>query len=199
LERTILPVILSSENKLTKGETMRFIIVLIILLTAAASGLSARKLPPLTTVDKVDLQRYAGLWYQIGYFPMRFQPKDAKLTTAEYALHTKGYVTVKNTAYKDFEGKQAMSDIEGKAFISDKKTNAKLKVQFFWPFKGDYWIILLDEKDYQWAVVSHPNRKYLWILARQPVMDKELYQSLVQQIAAKHIDTDKIVLTGKLK
>lgn len=178
---------------------MRFIIILIILLTAAASTLAARKLPPLSTVDKVDLQRYAGLWYQIAYFPMRFQPKDAKLTTAEYTLHPKGYVTVKNTAYKDFEGTQVMSQVSGKAFIKNKTTTGKLNVQFFWPFKASYWIILLDEKDYQWAVVSHPNRNYLWILARQPVMEKGLYDSLVSRIAAKHIDTDRIVLTGKLK
>lgn len=178
---------------------MRFIITLIILLAAVVSSLAARKLPPLATVDKVDLNRYAGLWYQIAYFPFRFQPKDAKLTTAEYTMHSDGYVTVKNTAYKDFEGTQVMSDITGKAFIADKKTNAKLKVQFFWPFKGDYWIILLDEKDYQWAVVSAPNRNYLWILARQPLMEKGLYDSLVQQIAARHIDVNKIVLTGKLK
>ncbi|MFO7660490.1 MAG: lipocalin family protein [Candidatus Cloacimonadaceae bacterium] len=177
---------------------MRFIIILIILLTAVVSSLAARKLPPLTTVDKVDLQRYAGLWYQIAYFPFRFQPKDAKLTTAEYALHPKGYITVKNTAYKDFNGTQKMSEIDGKAFIADKKTNAKLKVQFFWPFKGDYWIILLDKEKYDWAVVSAPNRKYLWILSRQPEMEKDLYDSLVRQIAAKHIDTDKIVLTGRL-
>ena len=177
---------------------MRLIILVLILLTATLYGLSARKLPPLTTVDRVDLQRYAGLWYQIAYFPFRFQPKDAKLTTAEYTLHPKGYVTVKNTAYKDFEGTEVMSEIEGKAFIKDKKATGKLNVQFFWPFKASYWIILLDEKDYQWAVVSHPNRKYLWILARQPVMEKDLYDSLVKRIAAKQIDTDKIVLTGKL-
>lgn len=177
---------------------MRIAAIILILILTSVLNLSAKKLPPLTTVDKVDLNRYAGKWYQIAYFPFRFQPADAQLTTAEYALHPKGYVTVKNTAYKDAEGKEVLSDITGKAFVADKKTNARLKVQFFWPFKGDYWVILLDEQDYQWAVVSAPNRKYLWILARQPVMDKELYESLVQRIAAKQIDTKKLVITGKI-
>jgi apolipoprotein D and lipocalin family protein len=173
--------------------------VLIFLTCFLLVNLSAKKLPPLTIVDKVDLNRYAGLWYQFAYFPNNFQPKDAKLTTAEYILHPKGYVTVINTAYKDYAGKDIKSNIKGKAFIADKKTNAKLKVQFFWPFKGDYWITLLDKENYQWAVVSDPSRKFLWILTRKATLDKQIYQSLVQQIADKQIDTGRIVITGKFE
>lgn len=162
-------------------------------------NLTARKLPALTTVDRVDLSRYAGLWYQFAYFPNSFQPKDARLTTAEYILHPKGYVTVINTAYKDYAGKEVKSNIKGKAFIADKKTNSKLKVQFFWPFKGAYWITLLDRENYEWAVVSDPSRKFLWILTRKPTMDSNLYQTLIQQIAAKGIDINKIVITGRFE
>jgi apolipoprotein D and lipocalin family protein len=175
------------------------ILLLILLLLALLINLSARKLPPLTTVDRVDLTRYTGLWHQFAYFPNTFQPKDAKLTTAEYLLGSKGYITVINTAYKDFAGKEVRSKIVGKAFIADKKTNSKLKVQFFWPFRGAYWITLLDTANYQWAVVSDPSRKYLWILTRKPTLDKDLYQNLVQQIAAKGIDINKIVVTGKFE
>jgi len=178
---------------------MRSILLITILLLTVITLFAAKKLPPLTTVDKVDLTRYAGLWYQFAYFPNSFQPKDAMLTTAEYILHPKGYVTVINTAYKDAEGSKIKSRIKGKAFIADKVSFAKLKVQFFWPFRGDYWIVLLDEKDYQWAVVSDPKRKFLWILTRQPMIDEEFYNDLVQQIQAKYIDTDKIVITGKFR
>ncbi len=177
---------------------MRIIIIITMLLLTAVTLLAVKKLPPLSTVDKVDLTRYAGLWYQIAYFPNSFQPKDAKLTTAEYGLHPKGYITVVNTAYKDAEGKEVKSKVKGKAFIADKVNNSKLKVQFFWPFRGDYWITLLDKENYQWVAVSDSKRKYLWIMNRNPVMDKELYQNIVLQLKNKFIDTDKIVITGRI-
>jgi apolipoprotein D and lipocalin family protein len=180
-------------------ETVRFIILFIIISLLISNGLSAKKLPPLTTVERIDLMRYAGLWYQFAYFPNTFQPKDAKLTTAEYTLHSKGHIIVKNTAYADFEGKKVKSDITGKAFVEDKQNFSKLKVQFFWPFRAPYWIILLDKDNYQWAVVSDPSRKYLWILTRKPTLDRDLYYSLIEQIKAKHIDTNKIVITGKFE
>jgi apolipoprotein D and lipocalin family protein len=166
------------------------IMLLILLACFMLINLSGKKLPALATVDKVDLNRYAGLWYQFAYFPNSFQPQDAQLTTAEYILNKKGYVTVINTAYKDFAGKEIKSEIKGKAFIADKVTHSKLKVQFFWPFKAPYWITLL---------VSDPARKYLWILSRQPTMDKALYQNLLSRIAAKDIDVSRIVITGKFE
>ena len=175
------------------------IILLILLACLMLVNLAAKKLPPLTTVDNVDLNRYSGLWYQFAYFPNSFQPNDAQLTTAEYILNPKGYVTVINTAYKDFAGKEIKSKIKGKAFIVDKISKAKLGVQFFWPFKGAYWITLLDKENYQWAVVSDPGRKYLWILTRKPTLDKATYQYLLKEIAAKQIDTGKIVITGKFE
>lgn len=175
------------------------IIILVLLISLIIVNIAAKKLPPLTTVDKVDLNRYAGLWYQFAYFPNSFQPKDAKLTTAEYTLHPKGYVTVVNIAYKDIAGKEIKSKIKGKAFVVDKVSKAKLGVQFFWPFKGDYWITLLDKENYEWAVVSDPSRKFLWILTRKPTLDKDFYQTLVKQIAAKGIDVNKIVITGRFE
>jgi apolipoprotein D and lipocalin family protein len=173
--------------------------MLAILLLGVLSALGAKKLPLLQTVDKVDLKKYEGTWYQFAYIPNSFQPREAGLVTAEYAIHPKGYVTVKNTSYVDFEGSQVKKSIKGKAFIADKKTNSKLKVQFFWPFKGDYWIILLDEKNYTWAVVSDPSRKYLWILTRSPYLDKGLYGTLLAEIKAKYIDISKIEMTGRFE
>lgn len=178
---------------------MRLILIVVLLSFIIISSLHAKKESALKTVDKVDLARYAGLWYQFAYFPNSFQPDDALLTTAEYTLHPKGYIVVKNTAYKDFAGTKIKSDITGKAFIDDKKSFSKLKVQFFWPFKAPYWIIMLDKEDYQWAVVSSPNRKYLWILTRKPTLDKGLYNTLIKQIADKQIDTSKIVITGRFE
>ena len=175
---------------------MRSIIIIMFIIIVSVLSLEAKKLPPLPTVDKVDLQRYAGLWYQFAYIPTSFQPLGAELTTAEYSLHPKGYIIVKNTAYKDRAGRQLWKDITGKAFITDKKTNAKLKVQFFWPFKGNYWITALDKENYNWVVVSEPSRKYLWILTRQPNMDKAWYQTILNLLKERQIDAGKVVITG---
>ena len=110
---------------------------------------------PLEVVDHVDLERYLGTWYEIATIPQRFQ-KGCVAVTATYSLKPDGKIQVINRCRKEtLDGK--VKDIEGKAWVVDKTTNAKLKVQFFWPFSGAYWIIELDA-DYQWAVVGHPNR-----------------------------------------
>ena len=118
----------------------------------------------LETVQSVDLEKYSGIWYDIAHLPVSFM-KDCSCTTAEYMLVPKGYVKVINRCYNESSGK--WKSITGKAFVIPNSGNSKLKVQFFWPFKGDYWIIELD-KDYNFAVVGNQSRKYLWILSRTP-------------------------------
>jgi apolipoprotein D and lipocalin family protein len=146
----------------------------------------------LQTVPSVDLNRYAGKWYEIASIPQFFQ-KGCTGTTAEYTLTDKGYVIVENRCNKDsIHGKQTY--IKGKAFVVENSGNAKLKVQFFWPFKGKYWIIDLAD-DYSYAVVGNPNRKYLWILSRTPVMNDITYQHIISGIKEKGFDISKIKLT----
>ena len=82
-------------------------------------------------------------------------------------------------------------EFEGKARVFDKKTNAKLKVSFFWPFAGDYWIIELG-KDYEYVIVGEQTRKYLWILARNPVMDETVYNDILKRTAQKGFDVSKL-------
>jgi apolipoprotein D and lipocalin family protein len=147
---------------------------------------------PLQTVPFVDLNKYAGKWYEISSYPQRFQ-KGCTCTTAEYTPSDKGYVRVLNTCRKDStEGK--ISTIVGKAFIEPNSGNAKLKVQFFWPFKADYWIIDLAD-DYSYAVVSHPNKKYLWILSRQPKIEAQVYLKILENLMSKGFDCTKLITT----
>jgi apolipoprotein D and lipocalin family protein len=149
----------------------------------------------LQTVPKVDLKRYAGKWYEIASYPQYFQ-KNCHCTTAEYTLSDKGYVIVENRCNKDsVNGKQ--SYIKGKAFVEEGSENAKLKVQFFWPFKAKYWIIDLAN-DYSYAVVSHPNRKYLWILSRTSKMDDKLYQQIIVRLQSKGFELSKLQKTEQL-
>lgn len=168
----------------------------IILLSSALFFWSCSNYKPLETVAQVDLQKYSGLWYEIAAFPQRFQ-KGCHCTTAEYKLTKHDYVKVINKCFKDsVDGK--LETAEGKAFVQENSGNAKLKVQFFWPFKGKYWIIDLA-KDYSYAVVGHPNREYLWILSRTPEMDPELYQKIVKLVESKGFDSSQLQKTVQCK
>ena len=148
----------------------------------------------LQTVPFVDLGKYAGKWYEIASFPQRFQ-KNCTCTTAEYTLTDNGFVIVENRCKKDNpNGKQTY--IKGKAFVVENSGNAKLEVQFFWPFKGKYWIIDLAD-DYSYAVVSHPNRKYLWILSRTPQLPEKIYEEILSRLKEKNFDLAKLKVTSQ--
>jgi apolipoprotein D and lipocalin family protein len=171
---------------------MEILLLILVLFGFGFARAGGEEPKPLEVVPYVDLGRYIGTWYEIATIPQRFQ-KDCVAVTATYTLRDDGAIAVLNKCRKktlDGELKEA----NGKAWIVDKKTNAKLKVQFFWPFKGDYWVIELDA-DYQCAVVGHPGRKYLWILSRTPQMDESLYQDLLQRIANKGYDVSLIKRT----
>jgi apolipoprotein D and lipocalin family protein len=145
----------------------------------------------LQTVPFVDLNKYAGTWYEIAAYPQRFQ-KGCHCTSATYTLSNEGDVIVENRCNRDsILGKT--SYIKGKAFVEPGTGNAKLKVQFFWPFKAKYWIIDLAE-DYSYAVIS-PNKKYLWILSRTTHMQEDVYNQIIARIQSKGFDITKLKKT----
>jgi apolipoprotein D and lipocalin family protein len=164
-----------------------FLSILTVLLTSCGGHYA-----PLKTVDNVNLDKYIGKWYEIAAFPQIFE-KGCNCTTAEYSKTDGNYIRVINSCRKDSVNGMLKS-ARGKAFIVLNTNNSKLKVQFFWPFKGDYWIIYLAG-DYSYAVVGHPNRKYLWILARKPTMDDTVYGQLTDRIKAMGFDITKLKRT----
>ena len=158
---------------------MKFVVLLIIV---ASVNLMAQQNPP-TTVHYVDLNKYAGLWYEIAKIPNSFQDHCVKGTTAKYTLTKDGEIEVFNPCIEE-DGE--IDNADGVARIVDKKTNAKLEVSFVsflgWrPFWGDYWIIGLDQ-NYQWAIVGTPNRKYGWVLSRTPQLSKEIMDEIFQTL-----------------
>ncbi|MEW6652941.1 MAG: lipocalin family protein [Bacteroidota bacterium] len=154
------------------------------------SGCSLTNYPPLDTVDNVDVQRYLGKWYEIASLPNNFQ-KGCSCSSAEYSMIDSTTIRVVNKCFK--EGK--LDDVNGKAFVVEGSGNSKLKVQFFWPFRGDYWIIDLDKNNYSYAVVGTPSRKYMWILSRTPMMEESLYSSILEKSKANGFDVNKVVMT----
>jgi apolipoprotein D and lipocalin family protein len=152
------------------------------------------------TVNYVDLKKYVGTWYEIAKIPNRFQSDCDKNTTANYKIREDGKIAVLN---KCVEKDGSINDAEGVAVINDKKTNAKLEVSFvsilginlFW---GDYWIIGLDN-NYKYAVVGHPERKYGWILCREPKMSEEDLSKVFALLKEKGYDPNKFVMTRQDK
>ncbi len=184
--------------------TTRLILIpLIALITLGlSSGLSpavAREAAPLKTVERVDLKRYSGKWHQIALLPNRFQAQCLSDTTATYTLQADGKIEVKNRCV--IEGGKTEEVIGAVKPLSGDTTGAKLKVRFapawlawlpqVW---GNYWVIDLDP-DYQYAAVSEPDRKFLWILSRTPTMDAAKYSALLARLSAMGFDTTKLVVT----
>jgi apolipoprotein D and lipocalin family protein len=148
---------------------------------------------PLPVVETVDLERYTGKWYEISSFPQSFQ-KNCACTEANYSIKKNGKVKVLNRCYN--VKKRKWESATGTAYPVEGGNNAKLKVSFFWPFKGDYYIIAL-EKDYSHVMVGAPDRKYLWILSRTKGGDAAVIDKYKKRAIELGFDISKLVQTSQ--
>ncbi len=125
------------------------------------------------TVAAVDTTRYLGTWYEIARLPMWAQDRAnfvCEEVTATYTPRADGRVGVLNRCVNTAApGGEEQRQVRGSAYAVAGTNNTKLRVSFFWPFHGDYWVLGLDP-DYRWAVVGEPRRRWLWILSRTPAM-----------------------------
>ena len=165
-------------------------------LTAESDKSGKIKATELKVVPFVELSRYLGTWYEVARYPHSFE-ENCYASQANYSLREDGDIRVINRCWiGGFDGK--LNEAEGKAWIVDKTTNAKLKVQFFWPFSGHYWVIALDT-EYQYAVVGHPSLKYLWVLSRSQNMEPQLFEKLIHKIEQQGYDLTKLIITPQPK
>lgn len=170
---------------------MRRVALLVALLLGACATASQR--PPPQTVTTVDLARYAGTWYEIARFPNSFQDGRGRrcvAVTATYALRPDGQVAVTNRCLDAADGNREIV-ATGTAYAVEGADNARLRVSFFWPFYGDYWVIGLDP-EYRWAVVGAPGRDYLWVLSRTPDLSPGSYARAVGIAAAEGFDIGRL-------
>ncbi|TCS33310.1 apolipoprotein D and lipocalin family protein [Paucimonas lemoignei] len=163
-----------------------------------ASDSQSSETAPLSTISSLDVARYMGDWYEIAKYPNRFQKKCASDDRAEYSLRNDGSVQVVNRC--KLENGDA-NQVTGTARQIGGPTSPKFEVRFapawlsFIPAVwGDYWIIDLDDA-YQLVAVSEPERKYLWILSRQPQVPQQQYEELLKRLEQKGFDTRKLVPT----
>lgn len=161
---------------------LKFLSLTLICLLAACQ--SAPVNPP-PTVASVDLQRYLGIWVQQGLIPNRFQKQCVRNTTATYARDGDA-VSVTNRCV-NADGK--LEETHGIAKIVEGSNNAKLRVSFFWPFYGDYWVLALDPQ-YQWVLVGEPRREFGWVLSRI-ALDDAAYNAILNRAVALGYDRAK--------
>lgn len=183
-----------------KGTTLLLLAIFLVAPTAIAGP---RVQPPddVRAVPDLDLDRYAGRWYEIARLPNRFQRDCAGDVTATYELREDGRIDVINRCRK--ENGETMMATGIARLASDEGPASKLKVRFapaflgFLPFVwADYWVIDLAP-DYSYAVVGHPNRDYLWILSRTHEIDDRLYEEIVARVAKQEFEVERLLRTAQ--
>ncbi len=148
--------------------------------------------PAPAVVVGVDFDRYAGVWYEIARLPNRFE-RDCFAARAVYRVRTDGRLDVENSCRRySFDGD--LRSVRGVAWAPDRAETAKLKVRFFWPFSGDYWIVDLDD-EYRTAVVSDRRRRYLWILSREPRLRPQRLARIRSSLSERGFDLSRLIMT----
>ena len=158
--------------------------------------LTAAHAAPPEPIERLDLDRYLGKWYELAKYPNRFQKQCVSDTTASYAIAEDGRIEVLNRCRTD---SGEFEEAEGVARLVGEAGSPKLKVRFapawlswlpmVW---GDYWVIDLDEA-YTLVAISEPSREYLWILARDPDVTEQWIDALIARLTERGFDPERIV------
>ena len=138
--------------------------------------------------QNVDLNQYMGKWYEIARLPNHFQ-KGCACSTADYKIIDDTYISVTNQCDKN----GVLKTSTAKAWRVDGKDNSRLKVRFFWPFTGNYWILYVSS-NYKYAVVGEPSREYLWFLSRTKTIDNKNFDLMKQVARSQGYDLRKLIV-----
>jgi apolipoprotein D and lipocalin family protein len=177
---------------------MKAALVLVALAGTIVTGAASN--PRLRVVSGLDLNRYAGKWYEFARFPNQFQDQCARNVIVQYSIRTDGRVDILNQCRKADGTIDQARGVARKA--GNGRNSAILEVRFapaivsFLPMVwGDYWIIGLGP-DYSWAVVGVPSRDYLWILSRTSGMSNRAYREAMEIASGNGFDVSRIVRTA---
>ena len=155
----------------------------------AAASCSGTRSEEIKTAEGVDIIRYMGVWHEIARLPNSFENADLRDPKAAYVLEADNTVRVVNSGV-DADGKRRY--VEGRAYAPDKSDFSKLRVSFFWPFYGDYYILELDP-DYNWALVGGRDKQYLWLLSRSATLPQTTLSRILSLARQRGYDTSKLI------
>ena len=141
-----------------------------------------------STVDRFDLNKYLGIWYEVARYDHSFE-KGMDNTIAQYILQDDGKVFVLNTGWKN--GKYKIAEGNAKYKDPDGKPGG-LRVSFFLFFYSDYNVMMVDE-NYQIALVGSKSENFLWILSRTPVADPDLLEDVLEEAEERGYHLSKLI------
>ncbi|MDO9214876.1 MAG: lipocalin family protein [Methylococcales bacterium] len=169
---------------------MNKLFMVLVLLLAGCTGLPDNVRP----VNDFKAEKYLGKWYEIARLDQSFE-RGLTHITAEYSLRDDGGLKVLNRGYSASENK--WQEAEGKAYFVGDPSQAHLKVSFFGPIYGSYIVFELDRDNYQYALVSGPDKSYLWLLAREPKIKDDIKKTLIAKAASLGFDTSKLIFVDQ--
>jgi apolipoprotein D and lipocalin family protein len=167
---------------------MKKILIIFVLLATGCVSIPDN----ITPVTSFQIERYLGKWYEIARLDHRFE-RGLTQISAEYSMRQDGGLKVLNRGYSN--EKQEWSEAEGRGYFVQSPNEAYLKVSFFGPFFGSYIVFELDTVNYQYALISGPDKSYFWLLARTPTIDDNLKKKLIAKAAALGFDTTKLIFS----
>jgi apolipoprotein D and lipocalin family protein len=167
---------------------MKKILILFVLVASGCVSIPEN----ITPVTSFQIERYLGKWYEIARLDHRFE-RGLTQISAEYSMRPDGGLKVLNRGYSN--EKQEWSEAEGRGYFVQSPNEAYLKVSFFGPFFGSYIVFELDTVNYQYALISGPDKSYFWLLARTPTIDENLKKKLIAKAAALGFDTTKLIFS----
>ena len=153
-------------------------------------GCAPKSYPHLPTVSTLSLEKYMGTWYEIARYENRFE-EGCVGASAEYTMQ-EDFLHVINRCLN--EKGEEISKAYGKAYAVENSENTKLKVSFFWPFYGNYWVLILAE-DYRYVLIGEPSREYLWILSRTKSLTKDDLNNILIKLPSLGYDASKLYFT----
>ena len=180
------------------------VVFLICLVCGLIQGCAFTPQKPPITETHVDKPRFLGRWYEIASVPSFFQA-GCECTTGDYyedatLLTNTPIIKIHNKCYDS--NQKHFKSVHGQVFVTKNTGNAKLKIEFFWPFREDYWILYVDQKNpndktepYQTTIIATPNYKNLWILARTPTVPLEKQKLLFNIAKSRGYNINKLKLT----
>jgi apolipoprotein D and lipocalin family protein len=140
------------------------------------------------SVTAVDLKKYAGKWYVVACIPTEFD-KSRNYICEDYKLVKGGKVEIETSYFEDNSRVQSFSSAI--AFPNKESNNVRWKVQYVWPFKSDYVVEELAA-DYSYAVVGHPQKKFLYIMNRTGRMSEDTFIELLTVCGKRGYDLTRL-------
>jgi apolipoprotein D and lipocalin family protein len=146
---------------------------------------------PLQPVQHIELKRYTGLWYDIAHYPSKYQD-GCQDSVVRFSLRDDGEIDVLNSCRDKRKGELHHAD--GLGWVTDSASNARLKISYFWPFRKEY-VIIDQGKEYEYSVVCTTDRKNLWIIARAPIISKDIFERILSNIEKQGFHRDNLIKT----